>query len=261
MNYLSIPASLTTALSCVQQLPITILERVRSTWAFLTKPEAIETYIWLGRFCLWLVELAYVCIVWLAIAVKRWVDVEVYQAIPNAKPYLDLVDDQFAKVEQWEATQLPELTDEEIAASFSSWGFDCEGYGELPEDDDQDSSDRYVAQPAQEALSQRIDTVMDRKAQSQQFDNEELPAMWEASDFDSPDYRIPAQPQAMGAPVANLVLPVSECYEDALDRRVDLEPMTLKQLAPIAEALGLPTRKVKKADLIASILEAEGYKL
>lgn len=68
----------------------------------------------------------------------------------------------------------------------------------------------------------------------------------------------PAQAQSMTSPIATLRLAPSTSHEDALDRKFELVGLTIKQLVPIAAALSLPTRK-KKADLIDSILAAEGY--
>ena len=48
-------------------------------------------------------------------------------------------------------------------------------------------------------------------------------------------------------------------HEDYLDRLVELEGMTLKQLVPIAQDLNLVTRKVRKGVLVEAILKAEGY--
>jgi hypothetical protein len=90
-----------------------------------------------------------------------------------------------------------------------------------------------------------------------------------------------AQPPAMTAPIAScrlssshphvavaiakdnqmMRLAPSTSHEDGLDRKQELEDLTLKQLVPIAAALNLPTRKVRKATLIADILEAEGYEI
>jgi hypothetical protein len=48
-------------------------------------------------------------------------------------------------------------------------------------------------------------------------------------------------------------------HEDYLDRKIELEGMTLKALAPIAQDLNLVTRKVRKEVLVEAILKAEGY--
>ena len=48
-------------------------------------------------------------------------------------------------------------------------------------------------------------------------------------------------------------------HESYLDRQMELEAMTLKQLVPLATDLNLVTRKVRKEVLIEAILEAEGY--
>ena len=48
-------------------------------------------------------------------------------------------------------------------------------------------------------------------------------------------------------------------HEDYLDRKIELEGMTLKALVPIAEDLNLVTRKVRKEVLVEAILKAEGY--
>lgn len=60
--------------------------------------------------------------------------------------------------------------------------------------------------------------------------------------------------QTMSVPVQTLVIPV-----DRLTRSTELHAMTLKALAPLAQDLGLRTNKVRKADIISSILDAEGY--
>jgi hypothetical protein len=111
------------------------------------------------------------------------------------------------------------------------------------------------------ATTEELFAQADEELASAFLDADYLPGMWEPSDFDSSDYRIPAQPQSMAAPVAVLTIALSESHEDGLDRLVALEGMTVKQLTPLAEALNIPTRKVRKAALINSILEAEGYKL
>lgn len=48
-------------------------------------------------------------------------------------------------------------------------------------------------------------------------------------------------------------------HEDYLDRKIQLEDMTLKALIPIAQDLNIATRKVRKEVLIEAILKAEGY--
>jgi hypothetical protein len=48
-------------------------------------------------------------------------------------------------------------------------------------------------------------------------------------------------------------------HESYLDRQMELEGMTLKALAPIAQDLNLVTRKVRKEVLVEAILKAEGY--
>lgn len=51
----------------------------------------------------------------------------------------------------------------------------------------------------------------------------------------------------------------SVSHEDYLDRQMELEALTLKALAPIAQDLNLVTRKVRKEVLVEAILKAEGY--
>ena len=63
-----------------------------------------------------------------------------------------------------------------------------------------------------------------------------------------------SMPQVITAPVTTLVIPV-----DRLTRSTALHAMTLKALTPLAQDLGLKTNKVRKADLISGILDAEGY--
>jgi hypothetical protein len=48
-------------------------------------------------------------------------------------------------------------------------------------------------------------------------------------------------------------------HEDYLDRKIQLEDMTLKALIPIAQDLNIATRKVRKEVLVEAILKAEGY--
>lgn len=51
----------------------------------------------------------------------------------------------------------------------------------------------------------------------------------------------------------------SIAHEDYLDRKIELEGMTLKALAPIAQDLNIAIRKVRKEVLVEAILKAEGY--
>ena len=51
----------------------------------------------------------------------------------------------------------------------------------------------------------------------------------------------------------------SIAHEDYLDRKIELDGMTLKQLVPLAADLNLVTRKVRKEVLVEAILKAEGY--
>jgi hypothetical protein len=48
-------------------------------------------------------------------------------------------------------------------------------------------------------------------------------------------------------------------HESYLDRKIELEDMTLKALVPLATDLNLVTRKVRKGVLVEAILKAEGY--
>jgi hypothetical protein len=84
---------------------------------------------------------------------------------------------------------------------------------------------------------------------------DELPGMWEPSDFDFPDFRseddLTECRDDEGLP--------STSHEDYLDRQMELEALTLKALVPLAADLNLVTRKVRKEVLVEAILKAEGY--
>ena len=186
MNYLTaLPNELTAVLNAGDTVVCTITD----AYTRLTSPKAIATYKAMCRMALHLaiafVKFTYALALWFYAQVKVWVDAQVSDALPNAKPFIDELNEQFARVDEWEAQQLPEV------------------------------------------------------------DDDELPGMWQASDFDFPVYYSPRSTEP------------SHCFEDALDRSIELEAMTLTQLRPIAAKLNLATRKVKKADLIDNILIAE----
>ena len=179
MNHLTaLPSSLVPVLNLADRVATvgsTAADRAIAVWSFFTQPQAIATYRWLGAMTLAMVHLAWVCLVWVYVQIKCWVDVEVYLSTPiKADVFLATTEELFAQAD-------------EVAAR--------------------------------------------------------------------------SMPQAMTPAIAVCRLAPSTSHEDGLDRRQELEDMTLKQLVPLAESLGKPTRKVRKAWLIDSILHAEGYEI
>lgn len=52
----------------------------RLSWAFVTQPEAIKTYRWVGAMTVALAQLAFWSAVWVFAQVKAWVDAQVAEA-------------------------------------------------------------------------------------------------------------------------------------------------------------------------------------
>jgi hypothetical protein len=222
MNYLNaLPANLVTVFNLadrVATVTTAAADRAIAVWSFLTQPQAMHTYRWLGRMTLVLVEL----IIWSAI----WAYAQVAQRFEPKH--------QFSAYSAKISDAIAEMTDADLDAEFNH-------------------------------------------AMSDFYDMREAIALAESLGYTNPS----AQAQAMTAPIAScrlssshphvavaiakdnqmMRLAPSTSHEDGLDRELELQDLTLAQLKPIASALHLATRKVKKAKLIASILEAEGYKI
>jgi len=172
MNYLNaLPQSLMTVLNLadrVAAVTTAAADRAITVWSFLTQPQAIATYKWLGAMTLALVELT----IWSAI----WAYARIAQRFEPTK-----------------------------------------------------------VEPNPQLEAEYFETVEGLFAQADEVISQSMP-------------------QVITAPVTTLVIPV-----DRLTRSTVLHEMTLPALTPLAQDLGLKTNKVRKADLISAILDAEGY--